>query len=183
MAFREIERLSPNRDPAAHEGLGALFHHSGLAFGETILRMLDPGSRVSYHCLIDADGTRCTLVPDGQVAWHAGASRFLGRERCNDFLLGVSFAGDTYLSPLSGPQIASALEWLEPRWSGRGWDAGRISDHRQVAPGRKLDLNPVEWDRLFAAIAAHFGHGGPRESVSGLKSTPPGRRKNPPNPT
>ncbi len=167
MAFREIERPSPNRDPAAHERLGALFHHSQLGFDETIERMLSPESRVSYHCLIDADGTRCTLVPDAQVAWHAGASRFLGRERCNDFLLGVSFAGDTYRAPLSGPQIASALEWLEPRWAGLGWEIGRISDHRQVSPGRKRDLNPVEWDRLIAAVAAHFGHGRSRPRVSG----------------
>jgi len=157
MAFPEIERLSPNRGPAAQEGLGALFHHSGLGFAGTIARMLDPASRVSYHCLIDADGTRCTLVPDSEVAWHAGASRFLGRDRCNDFLLGVSFAGDTYLAPLSAAQVASALEWMEPRWGRLGWGADRIVDHRQVSPGRKRDLNPAEWDRLAGAVAARFG--------------------------
>jgi N-acetyl-anhydromuramoyl-L-alanine amidase len=35
----------------------------------------------------------------------------------------------------------------------------RVTDHRQVAPGRKRDLNPVEWDRLLAAIAGEFGRG------------------------
>ncbi len=175
MSFREFERLSPNRDQAPHERLGALFHHSGLAFAPTIERMLDPRSRVSYHCLIELDGTRCTLVPDTQVAWHAGASRFLGRDRCNDFLLGVAFAGDTYLAPLTGPQIASALEWLEPRWLALGWDGGRLADHRQVAPGRKRDLNPVEWERLVGAIGAHFaGKPGapPRFHVEIPASTP-----------
>jgi AmpD protein len=161
MAFGEFERLSPNRDPGAHERLGVLFHHSELAFAETIARMLDPASRVSYHCLIDADGTRCTLVPDAEVAWHAGASRFLGRERCNLFLLGVAFAGDTYAAPLSGAQVASALEWLGPRWGPLGWDFGRVTDHRQASPGRKRDLKPSEWDRLAAAIAAEFGRGAP----------------------
>jgi N-acetyl-anhydromuramoyl-L-alanine amidase len=156
MPFREFARPSPNRDASAHERLGALFHHSGMGFAETIERMLDPASRVSYHCLIDADGTRCSLVPDAEVAWHAGASRFLGRERCNDFLLGVSFAGDTYLAPLTGPQVASALEWLRPRWAPLGWGVDRITDHRQASPGRKLDLNPVEWDRLLAAVTAEF---------------------------
>jgi AmpD protein len=157
MAYREFERLSPNRDARAHERLGVLFHHSGLGFGETIVRMRDPLSKVSYHCLIDADGSRCTLVPDTEVAWHAGASRFLGRDRCNDFLLGVSFAGDTYLAPLSGDQIASALEWLAPRWEPLGWDIGRITDHRQASPGRKRDLNPAEWGRLAAAVSGRFG--------------------------
>ena len=167
MPFPETERLSPNRGPGPHEGLGALFHHSGLGFAPTLERVLDPASRVSYHCLIDLDGARCALVPDAQVAWHAGLSRFLGRDRCNDFMLGVAFAGDTYLAPLSGAQIASALEWLEPRWTGRGWGLERVADHRTVAPGRKLDLNPAEWGRLLGAIAAHFGAGGARRSVSG----------------
>ena len=118
MAFREFERLSPNRDPAPHERLGALFHHSELGFGETIERMLNPGSRVSYHCLIDADGTRCTLVPDGEVAWHAGASRFLGRDRCNDFMLGVAFAGDTDAAPF--PARSSHRRWNGSSRGGRG---------------------------------------------------------------
>jgi hypothetical protein len=45
MAFRELERLSPNRDPPAHERLGVLFHHSGLGFDETIEADADPASR------------------------------------------------------------------------------------------------------------------------------------------
>lgn len=166
MAFARIERASPNRDPTAHERLGALFHHSEMGFDETIARMLDPASRVSYHCLVGPDGTRCTLVPDAQVAWHAGASRFLGRERCNDFLLGIAFSGDTYAAPLTPEQVASALEWLGERWAPLGWDAGRVADHRQASPGRKRDLNPVEWDRLYAAIVSRFCPGGPG-SVSG----------------
>jgi AmpD protein len=158
MPFREFPSLSPNRSLApANERLGVLFHHSGIGFAETIRLMGLRQSRVSYHCLIAPDGTRCTLVPDAQVAWHAGASRFLGRDRANDFLLGVAFAGDTYRSPLSGPQIASALEWLSRRWAARGWTLASMTDHRQVSPGRKADLNPREWDRLRRAIAARFG--------------------------
>lgn len=173
MAFGKFERLSPNRGPAGHERLGALFHDSVLGFDETIARMLSPQSRVSYHCLIGMDGTRCTLVPDPEVAWHAGPSRFLGRERCNDFLLGVAFAGDTYAAPLTGPQVASALEWLEARWAPLGWDLGRVTDHRQASPGRKRDLNPAEWDRLLSAVAARFGGpAAPAPSVSRLKSPP-----------
>jgi AmpD protein len=176
MPFREFERESPNRDTAAHERLGALFHHSGaLGFQETIQKMLNPESRVSYHCLIAPDGARCTLVPDACVAWHAGASRFLGRDRCNDFLLGVAFAGDTYSAPLTEAQIDSALEWLDARWVPLGWSLGRITDHRQASPGRKDDLNPVEWERFLAAVASHFAASPPGHSVSGLKSPPAAR--------
>jgi AmpD protein len=155
--FPEFQQLSPNFDAApSHEGLGVLFHHSEMEFDETIALMLRPESKVSYHCLIAPDGRRCQLVADGHIAWHAGASRFLERTRCNDFLLGVSFAGDTYRAPLTEAQLASALEWLEPRWPVRGWTLERMTDHRQVAPDRKRDLNPVEWGRLRRAIAARL---------------------------
>jgi len=158
MPFPEIARPSPNFTAApAHERLGVLVHHSVMPFDATIARMLDPGAEVSYHCLIDVDGTRCTLVADEYIAWHAGASRFLGRARCNDFLLGLAFAGDTYAAPVSPAQRDSALEWLATRWSRYGWTLERIIDHRQVAPGRKDDLNPAEWERFRAAIASRFG--------------------------
>jgi N-acetyl-anhydromuramoyl-L-alanine amidase len=180
MPFREFESLSPNRGPEGHERLGVLFHHSELSFADTIKRMADPASRVSYHCLIDADGTRCTMVPDTQLAWHAGVSTFIGRERCNEFLLGVSFAGDTYAAPLSDPQVESALEWLGPRWVANSWGLDRMTDHRQVAPGRKRDLNPVEWDRLIAAVSSRLSGTPAGASVSMLKSRPAGRTKIPP---
>jgi AmpD protein len=157
MAFPELERLSPNRDLSRpHERLGVVFHHTEISYEETLDLMGRAEFARSYHCVIRADGARCTLVPDDQIAWHAGASAFQGRSRCNDFLLGLSFAGDTYLAPLSAEQLASALEWLEPRWKRYGWTIGQMTDHRQIAPGRKRDLNPVEWERVRAAIAARF---------------------------
>lgn len=158
MPFATFDRLSPNRGgPYPHERLGVVFHHTEITFEETIELMSRPDSRVSYHCVIAKDGTRCTLVPDAEIAWHAGVSSFRGREACNAFLLGVSFAGDTYREPLADAQVASALEWLDARWRPLGWTIGDMTDHRQVAPGRKRDLNPSEWERLRAAIAAHFG--------------------------
>jgi N-acetyl-anhydromuramoyl-L-alanine amidase len=157
VTFTVFERWSPNRDLAPlHESRGVLFHHSELDFEATIERMLRPESKVSYHCLIGPDGARCTLVRDTEIAWHAGASQFLGRSRCNDFMLGVAFAGDTYRAPLTSDQIASALEWLAERWLERRWSLDRMTDHRQVSPGRKQDLNPLEWERLQTAISARF---------------------------
>lgn len=157
MRFAEVSYPSPNFDARpAHERLGVLFHHSVKSYAETIALMLRPESKVSYHVLVAPDGVRCTLVEEAHVAWHAGASEFQGRTRCNDFLLGVAFAGDTYAQPLTEAQLASALEWLAPRWRRYGWTLAQMTDHRQVSPGRKDDLNPVEWERLRNAIAAEF---------------------------
>ena len=159
MFFPELTRPSPNCDATVpHERLGVVFHHSVIPFEDTITLMTDPARKVSYHCLIAPDGTRCTLVPDESVAWHAGVSSFHGRTGCNAFLLGLSFAGDTYAAPLTDAQLASALEWLAPRWTANGWTLAMMTDHRQVAPGRKDDLNPVEWARLHAVLEATFGN-------------------------
>jgi AmpD protein len=158
MPFPEIIRLSPNFEAVpAHERLGVCFHHSVLEFEATIARLLQLESQVSYHALTGPDGTRATLVEDGHIAWHAGASTFLGRPRCNDFLLGLAFAGDTYATPLTAAQIDSALDWLAPRWACHEWSPVRMIDHRQIAPGRKDDLNPAEWNRLHTAIVERFG--------------------------
>ncbi|HKB92404.1 MAG TPA: N-acetylmuramoyl-L-alanine amidase, partial [Opitutaceae bacterium] len=153
MPFSEFIRSSPNYAAVpVHERLGVCFHHSVSTFEAVIARMLDPASQVSYHAIVASDGTRCQLVPDEKIAWHAGASSFLGRSRCNDFLLGLAFAGDTYAEPITRLQLESALEWLASRWVRYGWSIERMTDHRQISPGRKDDLNPIEWERLRAAI-------------------------------
>lgn len=157
MTFPEHSHPSPNFSASpAHERLGVCFHHSVLDFHATIAHMLRPESQVSYHVLIAPDGTRARLVADEHVAWHAGVSSFHGRERCNDFLLGVSFAGDTRTAPLTDAQLASALDWLAPRWARHRWTPACMTDHRQIAPGRKDDLAPAEWARLITAISERF---------------------------
>lgn len=140
----------------AHERLGVCFHHTVKPFGATLAFLQSPPGRVSYHLVIAADGTRARLVADEHVAWHAGVSTFQGRPHANAFLLGVAFAGDTHRAPLTDAQIASALAWLEPRWHVLGWSAAWMTDHRQVAPGRKDDLAPAEWNRLHEAIRRRF---------------------------
>src|SRR5260221_7590691 len=49
--------------------------------------------RVSAHFLIRRDGEIVQFVPCGMRAWHAGASRWCGRERCNDFSVGIELEG------------------------------------------------------------------------------------------
>jgi N-acetyl-anhydromuramoyl-L-alanine amidase len=156
--FAEIDAPSPNfAERPPHEQRGVCFHHTVMSFEETLAYMARAESRVSYHVVIARNGTRARLVEETAVAWHAGVSSFQGRENANAFLLGVAFAGDTYAMPLTEAQIASALEWLGQRWVAQGWQIAVMTDHRQIAPGRKDDLEPHEWKRLQAAIELQFG--------------------------
>jgi N-acetylmuramoyl-L-alanine amidase len=47
---------------------------------------------VSYHNIIERDGTVFRLVDARQRAWHAGKSSLLGRVDVNDFSIGLCFS-------------------------------------------------------------------------------------------
>ena len=49
--------------------------------------------RVSAHFFIRRTGELIQFVPPEARAWHAGASTWKGRERCNDFSIGVELEG------------------------------------------------------------------------------------------
>lgn len=151
--YPESFRESPHFDAEpAHARRGVVIHHTVMPFQATIDFMVSPSSKVSYHVVISKTGERCQLVRDEHIAWHAGVSSFQGQPHCNLFMLGLAFEGDTYREPLTSAQLGSAEEWLAPRWSRYSLTPERIVDHRQVAPGRKDDLNPVEWERLSRAL-------------------------------
>ena len=54
--------------------------------------------RVSAHCLIRRDGEIVQYVPFDKRAWHAGVSCYQGRERCNDFSIGIELEGTDTLA-------------------------------------------------------------------------------------
>ena len=106
---------------------------------------------VSSHYLIRRDGSLMQYVPTEKRAWHAGVSSWKGRERCNDFSIGVELEGSDDV-PFSEPQyetLAALARELFERY-------GRldIAGHSDIAPGRKTDPGPwFEWDRFRASIA------------------------------
>jgi AmpD protein len=132
----EVERLFTNRlDPAAHPAF------AGLA-----------GLKVSSHFFIRRDGELVQFVPLQARAWHAGASRWRARERCNDFSVGVELEGVDD-APFEGAQyrrLAGLARELVARLPVRA-----LAAHSDVAPGRKSDPGTrFDWPRLLAALAA-----------------------------
>lgn len=113
------------------------------------------GLAVSAHVLIRRDGEVVQYVPFGARAWHAGASCFAGRERCNDYSIGVELEG-TDDQPYTDAQyealarVARAVMQAYPAIT-----AGRIAGHCDIAPGRKTDPGPAfDWARFHASIGA-----------------------------
>ena len=112
--------------------------------------------RVSAHLLVDRAGRAVQYVPLDRRAWHAGASCFAGRERCNDFSIGIELEGLPGL-PFTGAQYATLAALVEVlRDAFPGITAERVVGHSDIAPGRKEDPGPrFDWLRLrrLAALA------------------------------
>lgn len=130
-----IERLFTNRlDPSEHP------YYAEIA-----------QLRVSSHYLIRRDGEVVQFVPIERRAWHAGASSWRGRSRCNDFSVGIELEGteEDAFTDLQYEALASLLRELRQSLPIRD-----IAAHSDVAPGRKTDPGArFDWPRLLASLA------------------------------
>ncbi|HEY5790343.1 MAG TPA: 1,6-anhydro-N-acetylmuramyl-L-alanine amidase AmpD, partial [Gammaproteobacteria bacterium] len=102
--------------------------------------------RVSAHLLVYRDGRAVQYVPLHRRAWHAGVSCFDGRERCNDFSVGIELEGLPG-EPFTSPQYATLANLLGVlRSAFPGLTAARVVGHSDIAPGRKTDPGPAfDW--------------------------------------
>jgi AmpD protein len=94
---------------------------------------------VSSHLLIDRQGNITQFVPFDKRAWHAGASEFQGRQRCNDFSIGIELEGADHI-PFSDIQysvLAAVSRHIRSQYPLITQD--NIVGHSDIAPGRKTD--------------------------------------------
>lgn len=112
------------------------------------------GVRVSSHLLVHRTGACVQFVPFDMRAWHAGVSSWRGRERCNDFSVGIELEGtdETAYTDAQYGVLAAVIGSLR-RAYGR-IEADAVVGHVHVAPGRKTDPGPAfDWARLGGALA------------------------------
>lgn len=106
--------------------------------------------KVSSHVLIKRSGEIVQFVPFHQRAWHAGKSSYTGRERCNDFSIGIELEGtdSDIFEEIQYQQLnllITALQRAYPEIS------DNITGHSDIAPGRKTDPGSgFDWSKLNA---------------------------------
>lgn len=130
-----VEQLFTNRlNPAEHPYYAQIAH-----------------LRVSAHFFIRRCGHLIQFVSVHERAWHAGASLWRGRARCNDFSVGVELEG-------SDTQTFESAQY----WTLSGLIHGlrqtlpivETLGHSDIAPGRKTDPGPLfDWRRLESLLA------------------------------
>ncbi len=110
------------------------------------------GLQVSAHFLIRRDGELLQFVSTLDRAWHAGASNFNGRERCNDFSIGIEMEGtdtDDYCDAQYATLAAVTAALL------RAHPIADVCGHQHISPERKTDPGPCfDWAHFHGALAA-----------------------------
>lgn len=120
--------------------------------------LTNPAAKVSYHYLIQRDGTIWRLVEEKDRAWHAGKSHWHGRDDVNDFSIGIG------LSNL-GP--GKEEHYTDEQYDSLGWlihdlfiryGPLDVVGHKDVSPGRKTDpWDYFDWNSMWMEAGKHRG--------------------------
>jgi N-acetyl-anhydromuramoyl-L-alanine amidase len=111
------------------------------------------GLKASSHLLIRRDGELVQFVSFNDRAWHAGVSSYQGRERCNDFSVGIELEGADTLAyePAQYRALRDSIVALCAAYPSLSTE--RVVGHSDIAPGRKTDPGPAfDWQRIRALL-------------------------------
>ena len=108
------------------------------------------GLQVSAHFYIRRQGELWQFVDCDARAWHAGASRYRGRDNCNDDSIGIELEG------IEGGSFETAqYETLVSLCAALGmrYPIAHVAGHEHVAPARKHDPGAgFAWPKLRQAL-------------------------------
>jgi N-acetyl-anhydromuramoyl-L-alanine amidase len=109
--------------------------------------------KVSSHLVIERTGEILQFVPFDKRAWHAGQSCFAGRERCNDFSIGIELEGTEIIpyTEIQYQQLAKSVRILLNTYPELSPE--RIVGHSDIASGRKTDPGEsFDWQKFYCLL-------------------------------
>jgi len=132
--------------------------YGGDGIAQLFTNQLDPNAHpyyaeihtltVSSHFLIRRDGKLMQFVSCLDRAWHAGKSHWQGRERCNDFSVGIELEGcdSEAFESVQYTVLNQLIDTLT-----QSYPIQHIIGHSDIAPGRKTDPGPYfNWAKVKA---------------------------------
>ena len=152
-----IDRPSPNHDsrPSGAAVDMLILHYTGMASAAAALdRMCDPDTKVSAHYLIDEDGATFRLVDEARRAWHAGQSRWRGRDDINAVSIGIEMVNPGHefgYRAYPEAQMAAVIDLCREITARHPIAARHVLGHADIACGRRADPGErFDWRRLAA---------------------------------
>ena len=102
--------------------------------------------KVSSHFFIRRDGQLVQFASCLDRAWHAGQSNWEGRERCNDFSIGIELEGSDFeaFEAIQYEVLNCLINALKSTYP-----IEAITGHSDIAPNRKTDPGPhFDWSLI-----------------------------------
>ena len=119
-------------------------------------------NRVSAHYLVDEEGTIYNLVPEDQIAWHAGISSWRHYQRLNAWSIGIELVhlGHNNHNHPYGPRQMDALIKLSHDIIKRhNIPHEFVLGHSDIAPTRKIDPGEFfNWETLAQVGIGIYPH-------------------------
>jgi len=144
--MRIINFFSPNCDKKKRTPNSVkfiIFHYTGMhSERESIKRLCNPVSKVSSHYLINQKGKIIRLVPDKQVAWHAGKSCWGRYKNLNENSIGIELVNKGHqfgYTSFKKKQILSLVKLGKKLIKKYKINKKNIIGHSDIAPIRKID--------------------------------------------
>ncbi len=139
---------------------------------------VNPRSGVSAHFIIGKAGEIVQCVDEEKRAFHAGPSLFRGRDRVNDFSIGIELVNSQSGSdPFTDQQYRSLARLTRYLLARFAIPADRITGHHDVTlrPHVKRDPAPnFDWDRYLLAVDTRQPSPGSPNRAAAAKTAPSG---------
>ena len=143
MRLKIFSNYSPNFDPIKrhkNQIKFLIFHYTGMKKeSDAIKKLTNSKSDVSCHHFIKNSGETFVMVPDLYIAWHAGISKFQGRENCNEFSIGIELEGTDNLDYTKNQYESLVEATKEIMKVYPAISKENIVGHSDIAPDRKTD--------------------------------------------
>lgn len=149
-----------------------MHYTAGASLESSVQTLCDPQVKASAHVVIGRDGRIVQLLPFDTIAWHAGKSRYDGRENLNRYSIGIEMDNAGRLE--HGPGGYSA-------WFGRSYPPEEVFEgmHRNERTSsfwhRYSETQIETAGALCALLCEHYGI----QQILGHEEIAPSRKSDP----
>ncbi len=127
-----------------------ILHHTAQdSLAQTLSTFTKVPAQVSAHYVIGKNGEIYQMLNDYYRAWHAGAGKWGNTTDLNSASLGIELDNNGF-EPFSPLQINSLIKLLKVLKERYNIPAANFIGHSDIAPGRKVDPNPMFPWKLLA---------------------------------
>lgn len=136
-----------------------IHHHTGTKEGTTKGVLDGLNKRADYascHYLINELWEVYKMWNDTDILWHAGTSSWAGKTNLNNYSIGIEIIGPLSDGGFTDIQREKFAELVKDLCKIHNIPKENILRHKDISPGRKVDVADTFWNRDFKNYRAYI---------------------------